>query len=315
MGKYIRKTRSGAGEMTQGHLGVRTRARVQAMQELVRKNSNDEETSASTPMHSFAPVQVSYLELRSRKLEKVVGCIGNKPPTARKSATVAETRKLSDVTNSDILAEASYTRRSLSSHRLRRNSIFNENQDYLYHFHGENDIDVESSLRGFVRRSLQQGSSRGQGAPGIGHSRSNSRSNSVTRELPVPRETPSRGILTRNQKKLESQSCNKNVEISCGENVIEDSSISVRSGEDAPEISARFKNAMASDETVKTSSKCKPGLQEDASLSSLRSSLGMEIEDFFSQAERELQRNFIKRYNFDPMNDTPLPGRYEWVQV
>ncbi|KAH7387229.1 hypothetical protein KP509_16G011800 [Ceratopteris richardii] len=57
--------------------------------------------------------------------------------------------------------------------------------------------DVESSLRGFVRRSIQHGSSRGQGAPGIGHSRSNSHSNSMTRELPVPRETPLNGILTR----------------------------------------------------------------------------------------------------------------------
>lgn len=37
-----------------------------------------------------------------------------------------------------------------------------------------------------------------------------------------------------------------------------------------------------------------------------------EIEEFFAGLEKEQQKQFIEKYNFDPVNDTPLPGRFEW---
>ncbi|KAL1826138.1 hypothetical protein DCAR_0314328 [Daucus carota subsp. sativus] len=40
-----------------------------------------------------------------------------------------------------------------------------------------------------------------------------------------------------------------------------------------------------------------------------------EIEEFFAFAEQQQQKRFIEKYNFDVVNDTPLPGRYEWVRV
>ncbi|XVF81169.1 hypothetical protein PTKIN_Ptkin15bG0135100 [Pterospermum kingtungense] len=40
-----------------------------------------------------------------------------------------------------------------------------------------------------------------------------------------------------------------------------------------------------------------------------------EMEELFACAERQQQREFIEKYNFDIVNDFPLPGRYEWVQV
>ncbi|GFP94392.1 cyclin-dependent kinase inhibitor 3 [Phtheirospermum japonicum] len=40
-----------------------------------------------------------------------------------------------------------------------------------------------------------------------------------------------------------------------------------------------------------------------------------EMDDFFAQAELPQQRRFIEKYNFDIVNDMPLPGRYEWVKV
>lgn len=40
-----------------------------------------------------------------------------------------------------------------------------------------------------------------------------------------------------------------------------------------------------------------------------------EMDEFFSGAEDQQQKQFIDKYNFDPMNDKPLPGRYEWVKV
>ncbi|MCD7464731.1 hypothetical protein HAX54_053308 [Datura stramonium] len=40
-----------------------------------------------------------------------------------------------------------------------------------------------------------------------------------------------------------------------------------------------------------------------------------EMNDFFSGTEEKQQRQFIEKYNFDPVNDKPLPGRYEWVKL
>ncbi|KAL0551367.1 hypothetical protein IC582_010453 [Cucumis melo] len=40
-----------------------------------------------------------------------------------------------------------------------------------------------------------------------------------------------------------------------------------------------------------------------------------EMDEFFALAEEKQQRHFIEKYNFDPVKDTPLPGRYEWEKL
>ncbi|XP_073156990.1 cyclin-dependent kinase inhibitor 3-like [Henckelia pumila] len=40
-----------------------------------------------------------------------------------------------------------------------------------------------------------------------------------------------------------------------------------------------------------------------------------ELEEFFTHEEQALQRLFTEKYNFDFVNELPLPGRYEWVKV
>ncbi|XP_073012703.1 cyclin-dependent kinase inhibitor 3-like [Typha latifolia] len=40
-----------------------------------------------------------------------------------------------------------------------------------------------------------------------------------------------------------------------------------------------------------------------------------EIEDLFVKREQHHQKVFKEKYNFDPVNDQPLPGRYEWVKI
>lgn len=39
-----------------------------------------------------------------------------------------------------------------------------------------------------------------------------------------------------------------------------------------------------------------------------------EVEEFFAREEQLWQRLFIEKYNFDVVNDLPLPGRYKWVK-
>ncbi|KAK2643940.1 hypothetical protein Ddye_019135 [Dipteronia dyeriana] len=40
-----------------------------------------------------------------------------------------------------------------------------------------------------------------------------------------------------------------------------------------------------------------------------------EMNEFFAGAEEEQQKQFIEKYNYDPVNDKPLPGRFEWEKV
>ncbi|KAF0900609.1 hypothetical protein E2562_033128 [Oryza meyeriana var. granulata] len=40
-----------------------------------------------------------------------------------------------------------------------------------------------------------------------------------------------------------------------------------------------------------------------------------ELEAFFAAEEQRQRQAFMDKYNFDPMNDCPLPGRYEWVKL
>nr|QYW07152.1 cyclin-dependent kinase inhibitor 1 [Dimocarpus longan] len=40
-----------------------------------------------------------------------------------------------------------------------------------------------------------------------------------------------------------------------------------------------------------------------------------EMDEFFAGAEEEQQKQFIEKYNYDPVNDKPLPGRFQWEKV
>ncbi|KAK8626854.1 hypothetical protein V6N13_134484 [Hibiscus sabdariffa] len=40
-----------------------------------------------------------------------------------------------------------------------------------------------------------------------------------------------------------------------------------------------------------------------------------EIEEFFSVAEKYEQKRFVEKYNFDPVKDMPVDGRYQWVRL
>ncbi|MFS7973958.1 putative cyclin-dependent kinase inhibitor [Helianthus anomalus] len=40
-----------------------------------------------------------------------------------------------------------------------------------------------------------------------------------------------------------------------------------------------------------------------------------ELEEFFAAAEKKLQNRFKDKYNYDVVNDVPLKGRFEWIQL
>lgn len=40
-----------------------------------------------------------------------------------------------------------------------------------------------------------------------------------------------------------------------------------------------------------------------------------ELEEFFTAAEKDIQKRFSDKYNYDIVKDVPLEGRYEWVKL
>ncbi|KAI4327464.1 hypothetical protein L6164_019923 [Bauhinia variegata] len=40
-----------------------------------------------------------------------------------------------------------------------------------------------------------------------------------------------------------------------------------------------------------------------------------ELEEFFGAAEKEIQKRFVDKYNYDIVKDVALEGRYEWVRL
>ncbi|TKY55719.1 Cyclin-dependent kinase inhibitor 7 [Spatholobus suberectus] len=40
-----------------------------------------------------------------------------------------------------------------------------------------------------------------------------------------------------------------------------------------------------------------------------------ELEDFFAAAEKDIQKRFSDKYNYDIVKDVPLEGRYEWAKL
>lgn len=40
-----------------------------------------------------------------------------------------------------------------------------------------------------------------------------------------------------------------------------------------------------------------------------------ELDEFFASAEKDIQKRFQHKYNYDIVKDMPMEGRYEWVEI
>eukprot|EP00249_Psilotum_nudum_P011399 c23149_g1_i1 orf=273-1355(-) len=358
MGKYIRKGK-GVGEVavmevSQASLGVRTRARALALE-------RDRKLAHGRPggfrLQHYAcddPRQTSYLELRSRRLEKVVCTIATEESSQQGGVQIAVSEGRHSQVSSEMLDDGSS--RLMLSEEARPNLsqlVSNAASEGSYQqFEGRRplgslDASLQSSLKGAVNASLFPSNSvvqRGVQPTSASISRSNS--------LSISREQPG-GILTRNQRKLEkrtvirsndmevdtgvvsmrgcveplpSDSRNMEVEASFGENPMEHDGLSARD--------SQMSHGRASSRRIRESTPSSYIRDIDAPGSATRpaplrrASQGRsasappsgrlpdaEIEAFFSGVEQQEHLRFAARYNFDPVHDLPLPGRYEWVSM
>lgn len=77
---------------------------------------------------------------------------------------------------------------------------------------------------------------------------------------------------------------------------------------------SEFKEESGELESTKTA---KPSVKTDSRrpIPAEKSPPAAELEEFFTAAEENLHKCFQDKYNFDIVNDVPLKGRYEWVQL
>ncbi|XP_028780974.1 cyclin-dependent kinase inhibitor 3 isoform X2 [Neltuma alba] len=236
MGKYMKKSKI-AGDVavvkvpTQSSLGVRTRAKTLALQ------SHCKSSSSSSPMDADGS-SFSYLQLRSRRLRKVM--VGSKKPPPSPPKSHGNCCRGSPNSNCRGMIANSKVRES----SVKPVSLINEKG----HFAGE----------------IAKGTD-------------------------------------------DEEDVDMCVESSFGENVsdVEDKD---RSTGDSPPCSLTWdSNTMSTPASTTKQIACEHVPRNIPT--------AYEMEEFFAFAEKQQHRIFMEKYNFDVVNDVPLPGRYEWVQV
>ncbi|GJW84731.1 cyclin-dependent kinase inhibitor 7-like protein [Tanacetum coccineum] len=72
-------------------------------------------------------------------------------------------------------------------------------------------------------------------------------------------------------------------------------------------------------EKVKTQSveldSCTPKQSSVTAQSCTKMPSEAELEEFFTAANKDLKKRFTDKYNYDIVNDIPLKGRFEWIQL
>ncbi|XP_022849408.1 cyclin-dependent kinase inhibitor 5-like [Olea europaea var. sylvestris] len=129
-----------------------------------------------------------------------------------------------------------------------------------------------------------------------------------------PNSVENRG-KEKEKEKLEEKREESSVEASFGENVLEYEDKRRNTRESTPCSLIRDSDA------IRTSgSSDRPTTGDDANSRMQNPMLrdiptANEINEFFSRAENQLHKQFVEKYNFDPLTDKPLLGRYEWVKL
>ncbi|CAA7403264.1 unnamed protein product [Spirodela intermedia] len=247
MGKYMRKAKL-AGEVAvmevshQSSLGVRTRARTLALQRL-------QKPAAPTPSPS-PPAEhdnISYLQLRSRRLEKPL-VVPSRPKDGYKGGPKSATSPKGPTA-------------------------------------GKNPNPILTAC-----------SANSESVGSVSAAKSRSKRGEWEDELASEASPYSDGIeASFGENFLEFEARDRNVRETTPCSLIKDSDVAGTPGSTTRRRTASGRRT------------------QPAALRSIPTS--EEMEEFFAGAEQVQQRIFTEKYNFDPVKDCALPGRYEWVRL
>ncbi|KAA8550636.1 hypothetical protein F0562_002320 [Nyssa sinensis] len=250
MGKYMQKAKItgevAVMEVSQTSLGVRTRAKTLALQRLQRTTAQPPTTTPPNP-------ESSYLQLRSRRLQK--------PPLLN------HTKK-------------NHQQESRQKECCRQNL--------------NPDLDCNSNLRLSSVKSASVGSI-----------------NSSNKE-----EGLSGNNRTLRFKVHETEECKDlGIEASFGENNLDFEGRERSTRESTPCSLIRDSDTIGTPGSTMRLISSTAVSRRIQNVMQRNFPTAHEMEEFFTCAEQHEQRLFIEKYNFDVVNDLPLPGRYEWVRV
>lgn len=311
MGKYMKKAK-GAGEVAvmevsqSSSLGVRTRARTRTLALQKKENTAPPVTSKSSKMCSVGHLQTtSYMELRSRRLEKV----------SLSPCSAPQIEQHRSLKNRGLQLQCSDS--GTGNLREAEQSAF---------------MVAEESKPSRSRQSKSAGSmrSRRRVPSTVGYSRTNSTTSlsqahsrvktdraekeEVRDELVETENVALQSSSMRQFEAFEDESAIP-MEGSFGENVID------QEGRDRGIRECTPSSAIGTGEALEapgstTRPYCRRSRRRRMQNEGRRSApTSHEMEEFFAGAEQQQQRLFIERYNYDPVNDLPLSGRYEWVRL
>ncbi|XP_075097254.1 cyclin-dependent kinase inhibitor 5 isoform X1 [Nicotiana tabacum] len=286
MGKYMRKSKT-TGEVallevshTQSSpLGVRTRAKTLALQRLQKSNSTGNGSGEGGGGGG------SYLQLRSRRLEK--------PNQERKR----QKYPLKDPNLPNPIKNNQSSR--TSSTRLRQGHSWNsvsvedrlgeQKKEEINLQEIQNEIKDNSCGEGGVEASFGENLLEFEGRE--------SKTELLAEGLSETASLPSEGSVHLSLSRPHSWKSTRTTRESTPCSLIRDAD-----NIQTPGSSTRPTNATEDNSRMPNSTR-------------RHIPTAREMNDFFGGPEEQQQRQFIEKYNFDPVNDKPLPGRYEWEKV
>lgn len=311
MGKYMKKAK-GAGEVAvmevsqSSSLGVRTRARTRTLALQKKENKAPSAPPKSSNICSIGHLQTtSYMELRSRRLEKV---------------------SLSPCSATQIEQHRSLKNRGLQlqcSDSGRGNLREAEQSAFMVAEEPKSSKSRQSKSAGSVRSGRRVpstvGYSRTNSTTSLSQARSRVKTDRAEKEEVQDKFVETENIVLQNSSMRQLQAFEDETAIpmegSFGENVIDQEGRDRGIRECTP--SSPIGNGEALEAPGSTTRTCcrRSGRRRMQNEGRRSAPTSREMEEFFAGAEQQQQRLFIERYNYDPVNDLPLAGRYEWVRL
>eukprot|EP01018_Ginkgo_biloba_P030403 Gb_19692 [translate_table: standard] len=304
MGKYMRKGKGTTGEVAvmevpQGSMGVRTRARTRTL----ALQRHCKVSPAKSSKICIEPLQTtSYLQLRSRRLEKVSVCCPQEPKSLEKPSldcSISEGKNLREKHEEELKFTVSEELKSKSQQSISagHRSIRRARR-----------VPSEAGYSGTNSTSFSQGCSKVKS--GRTQRKEVKRATHIETQDIIP-QTSTRVQAGQSQGFQDETP----VEASFGENVIDHEGRDRHIRETTPCNLTGDGETLESPGSTTRPSRRSSGRRRIQNEGRRNAPTSREMEEFFSGAEQQQQRTFIERYNYDPVNDLPLSGRYEWLRL
>ncbi|KAG8095854.1 hypothetical protein GUJ93_ZPchr0013g34762 [Zizania palustris] len=167
-----------------------------------------------------------------------------------------------------------------------------------------------------LQRTSQKPPEKGEGDPEAEYLELRSRRLEKLHTPPPPKEKEATRRAAAVRKPLPAtEEFEPEVEVSFGDNVLDLDAMERNARETTPRSLIRSSEMISTPgSTTKPKNSMSSRRRMEASICRYIPS-SLEMEEFFAAAEQQQHQAFMEKYNFCPVNECPLPGRYEWARI